>query len=70
MGTDAAANEDLVYEALLLIVKQETEALLTKAKRDWVDLQKLEKVAKVYCQLKDDLRGDVKDDIKRPSAVA
>ena len=59
-----ATNEDVIYETLVTIVKDETALLLQKTKRDWTDFQKLEKLAKIYATLKDDVRADVKDSLK------
>lgn len=60
-----ATTEEIIYEALVAMVGQEVEALVQKGnRRTTEDLLKIEKIARIYAVLKDDLRSDLAQDFK------
>lgn len=53
-------DENLIYEAVKTMVHREVEFLAAKKAMGWDDIQKLERLTKIYAILKDDLRNDRK----------
>lgn len=60
------ADEVHLYETLLVMVRDEVDTYrkLQRAGKG-IDLPALEKLARIYATLKDDLRSDRKDGIKK-----
>lgn len=61
------SKESEIYEKLVEIVVREIRELTQHRGLDDRDLVRLDRLAKIYATLKDDLRADLKEHIKRES---
>ena len=62
-------DEWQIYQDLLFIVKREVSRLKKSTKLEGTDFGSLEKLSRVYANLKDDLREDLKSDLWRKAGA-